>query len=156
MITLRQIMAMAKVATNPDKKFIETIRKILFRNGTAVVTDTYILFEKRNSGIEGIFTLNADEISKKIKIKDNAKVELTIQPGKINNTEIKESDMVYVDYESIIPKTTFTEVKISKHLLEKMLNCFEENILTIKFAGDNKPIIFQGENELGLIMPIEK
>lgn len=161
MISLNQLIAMAKVANGALSSVTPYLRKIWFNNGIAVATDTYILFEKTNCGVDVNTALNSEEITKKIKIKDNkAYPFLMIEHGQINSTPIKVEDHEYPEYELIIPEITeeARSVVIDKDLLEKLLTCFENHELEFTFTGNNKPIIIKhaGLGERGLIMPIKK
>lgn len=159
MISLNQLIAIAKVANGAMGSMTPTLRKVWFNQGKVVATDTFIIFEKKKSGVDVNTTLSSEEIVKKIKIKDNSKFPfLMIEEGQINDTAIKTEDNEYPDYEQIIPKITedMNCATISKTLLEKLLNCFEGEELEITFTGNNMPIIIKnaGLDERGLIMPI--
>ena len=160
MISLNQLIAIAKVANGAKGSMTPTLRKVWFNKGTVVATDEYILFEKNKSGIDVDIALSSEEIVKKVKIKDNSKFPfLMIEHGQINSTAIKAEDNDYPDYEQIIPKITeeMKKTTVSKALLEKLLNCFEGEELEITFTGNNMPLIIKnaGLDERGLIMPIK-
>lgn len=151
-------MAMAKLAANPNTTTMDGLRKLLFRENKVIASDSYTLFERSNSGIECETALNVDEIKKKIKMKDNEKIPfLVIGKSNINNTEIQQEDMIYPPYELIIPvkNETSYEITVHKEYLEKLLECFSEEVITITFFQTNYPILIESLNkeERGLIQP---
>lgn len=160
MITLKQLIAMAKVASDADKKTWAIIRKIMFRNGKAAATDSNILFVKENAEIEGEFSINSDDIISEIKIKDNGKKPLEIKKGEINGKGMREGEETFIDYEKMFPekKENSFEIIISKTKLEKLINCFEEGDLVITIIDENSHLIIENRSktEKGLIARLMK